>query len=381
MANLKISRRAFMGSLAAGAAVLPLSSYPWAYRSKAAPISEKKIDWGYPEGAVRLNANENPYGPSPIAIKAMEKGLAEGHRYTRATQLIKELASYHGVSTDMVLAGCGSTEFLRIAPWTFLRDGGELVTALQTFKTLPRESKKIAAKVNEIPLDNNFYFDLQSLKKALTPKTKMVYLVNPNNPTGTRHEFEAIQNFCASLPKSIIVFIDEAYSHFLEDKRGRDGITLVKQGYKVIVSRTFSKVYGLAGMRLGYAIAEPAITKELRAFGFRNLGINQAVFAGGLASLEDEKHVQKYKELVKEGKEYFYDQFDALGLKYIPSTTPFLMVKVNMASKVAIKKLASKNVFVRKGEDWQMPDYLRITMGFPEENKACISALKSVIGA
>jgi len=379
MANLKISRRTFMGSLAAGAAVLPLGNYPWAYPSRAALPSEKKIDWGYPEGAVRLNANENPYGPSPNAIKAMEKGLSEGHRYTRATQLTKELASYHGVSTDMVLAGCGSTEFLRIAPWAFLRDGGELVTTLQTYKTLIREAKKIGAKVNEIPLDKNFYFDLQSMRKALTPKTKMVYLVNPNNPTGTRHDFEAIQNFCASLPKTIIVFIDEAYSHFLEDKHGRDGITLIKQGYKVIVSRTFSKVYGLAGMRLGYAIANPSIITELRAFSFRNLGINQAVFAGGLASLEDEKHVQKYKELVKEGKEYFYGQFDSLGLKYIPSTTPFLMVKVNMASKVAIKKLASKNVFIRKGEDWQMPDYLRITMGFPEENKAFISALKQIL--
>ena len=379
MANMKISRRTFMGSLAAGAAVLPLSNYPWAHPSRTAPLAEKKIDWGYPEGAIRLNANENPYGPSPIAIKAMEKGLSEGHRYTRATQLTKELASYHGVSTDMVLAGCGSTEFLRIAPWAFLRDGGELVTALQTFKTLPREAKKIGASVNEIPLNKNFYFDLQSLKKAMTPKTKMVYLVNPNNPTGTRHDFEAIQNFCASLPKTVIVFIDEAYSHFLEDKQGREGITLIKQGYKVIVSRTFSKVYGLAGMRLGYAIADPSIIKELRAFGFGNLGINQAVFAGGLASLEDEKHVQKYKDLVKEDQEYFYNQFDSLGLKYIPSTTPFLMVKVNMASKVALKKLASKNVFVRKGEDWQMPEYLRITMGFPEENKAFISALKQIL--
>jgi histidinol-phosphate aminotransferase len=380
MASLKISRRSFMGSLAASAAVLPLSNYPWAYPSKTAVPPEGKIDWGYPDGAIRLNANENPYGPSPNAIKAMEKGLHEGHRYTRATQLTKELASYHGVSTDMVLAGCGSTEFLRIAPWAFLRDGDELVTALQTFKTLPREAKKIGAEVKEIPLDKDFYFDLQSLKKALTPKTKMVYLVNPNNPTGTRHEFDAIQNFCASLPKTIIVFIDEAYSHFLEDKKGRDGITLIKQGYNVIVSRTFSKVYGLAGMRLGYAIADPSIITELRAFGFRNMGINQAVFAGGLASLEDEKHVQKYKKLVSEGTEYFYSQFDSMGLKYIPSTTPFLMVKVNMASRVAIKKLASKNVFVRKGEDWQMPEYLRITMGFPEENKACISALKSVLG-
>jgi histidinol-phosphate aminotransferase len=123
LTNLKISRRSFMGGLAASAAVLPLSNYSWAHSSRTAVPPEGKIDWGYPEGAIRLNANENPYGPSPNAIKAMEKGLSEGHRYTRATQLTKELASYHGVSTDMILAGCGSTEFLRIAPWAFLRDG------------------------------------------------------------------------------------------------------------------------------------------------------------------------------------------------------------------------------------------------------------------
>jgi len=379
MANLKISRRNFMGNLVAGAAVLRLRNYPWAYPSTTAPPFERKIDWGYPEGACRLNANENPFGPSPRALAAMEKALSQAHRYTSGQQLIKELASYHKVSNDMVLAGCGSTEFLRIAPWAFLRNGGELITALQTYKTLIREAGKIGAKVNAIPLNKDFSFDLKSIKKALTSETKMIYLVNPNNPTGTRLDFDAIQNFCASLPQRIIVFIDEAYSHFLEDKKGRDGITLIKQGYNVIVSRTFSKVHGLAGMRLGYAIAKPSIIKELKVFAFRSMGINQAVFAGGLVSLEDEKHVQKYKELVSEGKEFYYDQFDSLGLKYIPSTTPFLMVKVNMASKVAQKKLASKHVFVRKGEDWQMPSYLRITMGFPEENKTCISALKKVL--
>jgi len=379
MVNLKITRRKFMGSLIASSTVLPLRHSLWIHPSNLAPTMKKKIDWGYPEGACRLDSNENPLGPSPTALEAMKKALSQAHRYTSAQQLLKELASFHKVSKDMVLAGCGSTEFLRIAPWTFLRNGGELVTALQTYKTLGREAEKIGVKIKWILLDKNFSFDLQSMKKALTQETRMIYLVNPNNPTATFLPFEDIKIFCSSLPQNIIVFIDEAYSHFLEDKEGRDGITLIKKGYNVIVSRTFSKAYGLAGMRLGYVVAKPSLITKLKAFGFRSMGINQAVFVGGLASLEDERHIQKYKELIREGREFFYEQFNSLGLKYIPSTTPFLMVRVNMPSKVAKKKLAAKHVFVRKGEDWQMPSYLRISIGFPEENRTCVDALKRIM--
>jgi len=379
MYSLKISRRHFIGGLIASAAAFPLRSYPWINASSKAWMMKKKIDWGYPEGACRLDSNENPLGPSPGALEAMEKALSQAHRYTSPNQLLKELAYHHNVSQDMVLAGCGSTEFLRIAPWTFLRKGGELITALQAYKTLSREAEKIEAKVNYIPLTKDFTFDLESIRKAVNSKTLMIYLVNPNNPTGTSLDFENIQKFCSSLPKDIIVFIDEAYSHFLEDEKGRNGIALIRQGYNVIVSRTFSKAYGLAGMRLGYVIAKPSLIRELRVFGFRSMGINQAAFAGGLASLEDEKHVEKYKVLIREGRKYYYEQFDSLGLEYIPSTTPFLMVKVNRPSKVARKKLAAKHVFVRKGEDWQMPSYLRISIGFPEENRACVEALKKIL--
>lgn len=379
MKNLKISRRHFMGTLLASGASLPLSHYPWLCFSKQTTASDKKIDWGYPEGAVRLDSNENPLGPSPRALKAMERALLQAHRYTRASQLIKELASYHNVSREMILSGCGSTEFLRIAPWAFLRDGGDLVATLQTYQTLIRECKKIGAKVIEVPLKKDFTFDLDAMKKAITPKTKMVYIVNPNNPTGTYLDFDDIQKFCASISKDIIVFIDEAYSHFLKDKKERNGIALVKQGYNVIVSRTFSKVYGLAGMRLGYTVTSPALAEELGKFGFESMGINQAAFAGGLASIEDENHVQNYKKFVREGKEFFYEQFDSLGLKYIPSITPFVMVKVNRPSKAVQKKLAAKHIYVRKGEDWYMPGYLRISMGFPEENRACVEALNSIL--
>jgi histidinol-phosphate aminotransferase len=181
------------------------------------------------------------------------------------------------------------------------------------------------------------------------------------------------------MPKHVIVFIDEAYFHSHPGSKGRDRITLIKQGHNVIITRTFSKAYGLAGIRLGYTVANPSLIKELRVFGFGDMGVNQAAYAAGLASLEDEKHTQKYKDLVKEGKELYYKQFDSLGLSYIRSITPFLMVKLNTSSKMAQKKLADKRVYVRKGEDWYMSGYLRITIGFQEENEACAAEIKRVL--
>ncbi|MFC2169193.1 pyridoxal phosphate-dependent aminotransferase [Acidobacteriota bacterium] len=379
MAKLKMSRRTFMGSLAASAAVLPLRSPLWPSPAKPAGRAQKKINWGYPEGAARLNSNENPLGPSPRAVAAMEEALSHAHRYCSIGSLIRELASYHGVSNDMILAGCGSTEFLRIAPWTFLRQGGELITALQTFKTLGREGERIGAEVRWIPLNKEFLHDLKAMKNAISPETKLINIVNPNNPTGTCFSLQEIKEFCTSIPKDIVVFIDEAYSHFLDDKEGIDGIELVKENFNVVVARTFSKVHGMAGIRLGYVVAKPSLIKQLRVFAFRMMGINQAAYAGGLASLEDEKHVQKYKHLIQEGMEFYYEQFESLGLEYIPSKTPFLMVKVNAASKVIRKKLIDKNVYIRKGEDWNMPEYLRISIGLQEENKACVEALKKVL--
>lgn len=368
-----------MGGLLAYGAAFPLSKVPLDFSHPSDPGIGKEIDWGYPEGAIRLNSNENPLGPSPKALKAMEKALLQAHRYTASQQLIEELASFHDVSKDMILAGCGSTEFLRIAPWTFLRNEGKLVTSLQTFQTMLRECKRIGVNVHTLPLNKAHTYDLPSLKKALTPQTKMVYIVNPNNPTGTRLDFEEVQKFCASLPKDLTVFIDEAYAQFLEDKEGRDGISLIKQGYNVIVSRTFSKVHGLAGIRLGYVISNPSIIEKLSVFSFRSMGINQAAFAAGVSSIEDETHIQKYMELVREGKEFFYEQFEAMGLECIPSNTPFLMVKVNIPSKVAQKKLEDRKVYVRKGEDWFMPGYLRISIGLREENKACVDAMKLIL--
>ncbi|MFQ6109348.1 MAG: pyridoxal phosphate-dependent aminotransferase, partial [Candidatus Aminicenantales bacterium] len=276
MKEFSSHRRRFLGSLLACGAAITWNRSIGISPLKAAPRPVKRINWGYPEGAVRLNKNENPLGPSPRALNAMAEALHQAHRYTSSQRLIEELASFHSISKDMVLAGCGSTEFLRIAPWTFLRNGGELVTGLQTYQTLIRECRRIGIGVHTLPLGKDFTFDLDYLKKAVSQATRMVYIVNPNNPTGTCLDFEEVEKFCASLPTPIIVFIDEAYAQFLEDRQQRDGITLVKKGYNVIVSRTFSKVHGLAGMRLGYVVSTASNIEELKKFSLRSMWINKA---------------------------------------------------------------------------------------------------------
>lgn len=250
MTNPKLSRRGFLLNMMVNATALSLANCS-RMRPSYGSSSRTDVEWNYPQEAIRLNANENPLGPSSKAIKAMERALVHAHRYTHANPLRKALASYHEVSDDMILVGCGSTEILRIAPWAFLRNGSELVSAFQTYQVLIRECRKIGVTVNAIHLNEGFSFDLDSMRKAVTSDTKMIYLVNPNNPTGTCLGFEEVEAFCASLPGETMVLLDEAYSHFLNDKNGRDGTTLIKSGYNLIVTRTFSKVHGMAGMRLG----------------------------------------------------------------------------------------------------------------------------------
>jgi histidinol-phosphate aminotransferase len=372
-----LSRRGFMLSLVTSVAVLPLGQTSW--RSVHAGRRQKGTEGRFLEGPVRLNANENPLGPSPRAIDAMERALDQAHRYTQADRLRAALASYHQVAPDMILLGCGSTEILRIAPSAFLTHGGELVTALQTYQTLVRECRQRGVEVVTIPLNGGFTFDLDSISKGLSRNTGMVYLVNPNNPTGTCLRFDALESFCRSLPKGVIVFLDEAYHQFLPDREEGGGITLVKKGCNVIVTRTFSKAHGMAGMRLGYAVSDPSTIERLSAFGLGDLGINQAALAGGIASLEDQDHVENYLQLIDEGRRFYYEQFDAMGLKYIPSRAPFLMVRVDMSSAIAQRQLAARGVLVRNGEDWHMPGFVRISIGLPEENGACVQALKGIL--
>ena len=372
------TRRGFLKGVMAGA---PLLAYRQHLGFPCIGLAgEEKVPFGYGPGSIKLRSNENPLGPSPLALQGMELGIRQGHRYAMVSPLEKKLVSYHQIRPGMLLLGCGSNEILKITARAFLKDGGEMVTALQTFKTIGREAERIGAKVRWVPLGRDFRHDLSAMLKAVNENTRVVNLVNPNNPTGTVMSYDEIKGFVGKLPPQVVVMIDEAYSHFIEKEHPKSGIDLVLEGANVIVTRTFSKAYGLAGMRLGYGIAKAEIIDKLRPFSLGSQGINQAVYGAAMLCLDDQEHVARYLRLAAEGRDYYYREFDSSGLKYIRSVTPFLMVDVKQDSEQVMKKLQKKKIYIRKGKDWQMPTFLRISMGTMAENRACLSALKEILG-
>ncbi|MDH5405646.1 MAG: aminotransferase class I/II-fold pyridoxal phosphate-dependent enzyme [Candidatus Aminicenantes bacterium] len=372
------TRRGFLKGVMAGVPLLAYRQHPgFPYMGQS---EEEKIPFGYGPDAIKLSSNENPLGPSPLALKGMELGIQQGHRYTMVSPLEKKLIAYHKLQPRMLLLGCGSTEILKITPRAFLKDGGELVTALQTFKTIGREAERLGAKVRWVPLREDYRHHLSDMLKAVNENTRVVNIVNPNNPTGTALSYEEIRGFVANLPSQVVVLIDEAYRHFIEKEHPKSGIDLVLEGANVIVTRTFSKAYGLAGMRLGYGVAKAEIIEKLRPHSMGGLGVNQAVYGAAMLCLDDQEHVARYVNLCAEGRDYYYREFDSLGFKHIRSVAPFLMVDVRQDSEQIVKKLAKKKIYIRKGRDWDMPTFLRISMGTMAENRACLSALKEILG-
>jgi histidinol-phosphate aminotransferase len=351
-------------------------SIDYCHASEAGP---DMVDFllGFSPDAIRLNRNENPYGPSPMAIKAIERGLNQAHRYViPPVQLRNVLAERLDVENKMVRLGTGSGEILNAVSVAYLRDGGNLISTLQTFRTTPRMAGQIGAKVHWVKLKPDWSYDVKGLLAAVDSDTKVFYLVNPNNPTGTTLSYDEMKSIADALPKNVLFFIDEAYIHFLPD--GRNGIDLLKEGYdNVFVTRTFSKVYGLAGLRIGYGIGHPDVIKKVSTFQYTLM--NTAGYGGAIAALDDHEHVKKFVDHAKTCKTFYEKELTALGLKYITGASPLLMVEVNEDSEAFVEKMAKENVHVRKGADWDMPQHVRISYGLEEHNKAAIAVLKKLL--
>jgi histidinol-phosphate aminotransferase len=377
---MSISRRNFLRNSIAAAAAVPFlehTSIDYCHAAESGAMDLVDFKLGFPPGAIRLNRNENPFGPSPMAIEAIKYGLGEAHRYvTPPTQLRKALADLHSVEEKMVRMGTGSGEILSAVALAYLGDGGNIVSTRQTYRTTPATAKKIGAEVKWIDLKPDWSYDVEGLLGAVDSKTKIFYLVNPNNPTGTTLRYEQVKSIADSLPKEILFFIDEAYVHFLPE--GKNAIDLVKSGYdNVFVTRTFSKVYGLAGLRIGYGVGHPDVIKKVAGSMFTMM--NTAGFGGAIAALHDHDHVNKFLEHAKRCKSFYEKELSALGLKHIIGSSPLLMVEVGQDSKAFVDKMAKENVFTRKGEDWDMPTHVRISYGLEEDNKAAIAALKKLL--
>jgi histidinol-phosphate aminotransferase len=371
-----LARRTFLQALAAAAAGASISRLGFAQEGAGEPLPDFPAG-GFAKGSVRLNFNENPLGPSPKAIAAvLENGLRESNRYNLIDPLIERIAMHHDVSAENVLVGCGSTEFLQFAPWAYLMDGGNIVLPVPTYGWCGGVAKTMGRESIQVPLGPEGTVDVAGLKKAVTHETRMLYIANPNNPTGAGLTLDEIASLTEALPEGAMLFVDEAYNDFLPE--GKSAIELVRRGAPVLVTRTFSKGFGLAGLRLGYAIGSDAVLDKLKSVWWGDLGINTAVHAAAPAALDDTEHVAHYVRTIDSGLQQLKSGLASKGFKPYPHRAPFFMVDLGKPARPLVRALQEKKVYVRDGSSWDMPTFLRVSVGTAEENESFLRTLDEI---
>jgi histidinol-phosphate aminotransferase len=340
------------------------------------PIEETARQSGLrPDQIIKLASNENPLGPSPRVQAAMRDALAGANLYPDGGgfYLRTALAEKLQVQPENLILGNGSNEIIEFIGHAFLGPGAEMVTSENAFIAYRLIASLFGAKIVTVT-DREYRFDLDAILQALTPRTRVVFIANPNNPTGTLVRQEALDRFMAHLPHGVVVVFDEAYFEYLETPP--DTVQFVREGRHVIVLRTFSKIHALAGARLGYGIAHPELIRVLQKTRepFNTSGIAQA---GAIAALADRAHEAETKQLTDEGRQYFEEEFTAMGLPFLPSVANFVLVRVG-DGKATFQAMLKKGVIVRALSGYNFPEWVRISVGTMEENRKCIAALREV---
>jgi histidinol-phosphate aminotransferase len=377
--NKGVTRRNFFGATLGSIAATPLF-FQTVRETLAAPSMNTTEDH-----TVRLNMNENPFGPSPRAMLAAEKNLGRSNLYLDATieKLYSALMQHKGITKDTIILGTGSWEILRIALLACFENGGNVVSTRQTFKLLLDHAKHlglILKKVDHaIDPQGHWQYNIEGLLKAVDSQTRLLYLVNPNNPTGAWLDYQQLKYIADSLPPAVLFLIDEAYIHFLENVQ-KNGIDLIKEGYKnVLVTRTFSKVYGLAGLRVGYGVSHADVIKRLQELTIDFLSINISGYHGAIAALKDTWFVSKSIRQAQKTLSFYKEGLPVLGLPYIIGAGPFVMVDVKTDADIIVEKMAKENILVMGGKDWGMPTYIRISYGTDTDNQRAINALRHAV--
>lgn len=343
-------------------------------------FSEAQIAREWPNLKARLFANENPFGPSEKAKKAIIEAIANSYQYpfVYTEQLTEKIATTESVSKDHILLGAGSTPLLQAAAIMFSKNNGTIVSADPSYDYLMDEaSTYFQATWVKVPLTPEYTHDLDAIEKAITNTTTLVYICNPNNPTGTIVDSAKLRSFCERVSKRVPVLIDEAYIDYLPDPKGSSMIDCVIKGHNVIVARTFSKLHGFAGLRVGYCIAQPEMIKMLRPYttGWGALSATSAHAA--LASYGDKEFLQDALSKTNESKNYLYKVLKQEGYSYIPSSTNFVMFPLNMDGKRFTDEMMKRGVGVR---NWKLndKDWCRVSIGKMDEMKAFEQAFKQL---
>lgn len=344
------------------------------------PTEELAKDLGLAAPVIHLNSNENPLGPSPRALAALHQTATRVNFYPDDTcyYLIKSLAAELGVTENEIIISNGSAEIIDFIARCFVNPGDEVIMADQTFIVYPVVTALAQGKIITVPL-KNFRHNLEMMAEAITPKTKVIFIANPNNPTGTISTAEEMGRFMKRVPESVLVVFDEAYYEYVRSRDYPRTLPYLKSNCQVIILRTFSKIYGLAGLRVGYGLARPDIINRLKRVHL-TFNVNRLAQNSALAALKDRQHLNKSIKTNETGKKFLYAQFKKLALPYVPTETNFIFLPVGPKGQDMALSLLKYGILVRY---LPTPDVsrsgIRITIGTMTQNKKLVNALKKVL--
>jgi histidinol-phosphate aminotransferase len=338
------------------------------------PVEELAREMGLqPEEIVKLASNENPLGPSPKAVAAMRDALDRAHFYPDGGgwALRTAIAEKLGLTRENVVLGNGSNEIIEFIGHAFLRPGDEVITARHAFAVYTLMAQLFGAKTIEVP-DPGFTHDLNAMRAAVSWRTRQIFIANPNNPTGTMVGQQEIDDFMARVPEDVLVVFDEAYYEFLDDPP--DVLKFVREGRNVVVMRTFSKIQGLAGLRIGYGLANQEIAEVLQKTR-QPFNANSIAQAGALAGINDDDYMRRTRALTHEGREFLQSAFSSIGLEFVPSAANFVLVRVGDGDKV-FEALLRRGLIVRAMRSYKLPEWIRVSVGTMDQNRRFVAELE-----
>ena len=341
------------------------------------PIEEVEREYGI-ANSVKLASNENPLGPSPKALAAIRERLGQLNLYPDGDcyYLKQALSRKLGVAPEQLIFGNGSNEIIELAARTFMRPGDEAVMAEQAFVVYQLIVQAVGGRSRAVPL-KDFTHDLHALTGAISPRTRLVFLANPNNPTGTIFRRSEWERFLSEVSRDVLLIVDEAYFEYVEDAAYPDSLRYHAADRAILTLRTFSKLYGLAGLRIGYGIGSTELVSLMQRVR-QPFNVNAPAQWAALAALEDAEHVQRSLEVNRQGLAYLQGEFQRLGLAFVPSHANFILLRVGNG-QAFFQQLLKQGVIVRPMAGYRFPEHVRVTVGTTEENRRFIAALENVI--
>jgi histidinol-phosphate aminotransferase len=328
----------------------------------------------------RLLANENPWGPSKKAVAAIAESAVKGNRYVYSSskKMVDLLAEKEGVTSEQILLSAGSTDILEKTAFALCMKGGNVISADPSYLSLVKTAQAIGATWKNIPLRADYAHDLDAMEKSIDADTKLIYICNPNNPTGTLTPITELKAFIKKINSKVPIFIDEAYLELMDKPETQTTVGLVSEGYDVIVCRTFSKIHGMAGLRIGYMVAKPERIKMIQKLVRTEMGISVTSLEGAMASLKDVEFQDYSRQHTKEGREYTFAELKKAGLNPIPSYTNFILFPIQMPVKDLLGKMMEKGVGIRGYEIGGKP-FGRVSMGTMDELKLFVKTMNTIV--